>query len=381
VRLRSLTSAALVGLALAAAAPAARGADPLTLPNAALLKSERSMFGQLADQGLARTRKLWWNDQKAWYSSQLGHPQPLASAYSISGFFELTASVAIAYPTAANKQTVNTIAEGVENYWDRRLATGVAGFGWYYGAYDSGDAYFDDNGWLGIAYVEAYRATKNVRWLWDAGRALSFIDKFGWDWTGGGGVWWDLYHHHKTSEPLAAGAMIAATLYRFQHKKYFLDTAKRYIAWADANTVQADRSGLYGRNATDGTIMDYVQGMMMAAEAELCAATNDRSWCQKAEALAEGSLKEFPVLADWAPETDVVFLHGLLRLYSVDHNPRWYAVLYANAKRAAANARDDQGNWSKRWDGGYAGPYGALYTQAATLQLFGWLAGAAPPPS
>jgi hypothetical protein len=343
------------------------------------VRADRTNFRALAEQGLARTRALWWNDQKQWYISQLDHPQPLASAYTISGLLELAAAVAIADPTAANKQVVNTMASGVENYWDRRLADGVAGFGWYYGAYDSGDAYFDDNGWLGIAYVEAYRATKKTRWLWDAGRALGFIDKFGWDRAGGGGVWWDLYHHHKTAEPLAAGAMIAATLYRFQRKPYYLDVAKRYIAWADTYTVQKDRSGLYGRNATDGTIMDYVQGMMIAADAELCVATKDRSWCTKAEALADGSLREFPVLADWAPETDVVFLHGLKRLYDVDHDPRWYAVLYANAARAAANARDDKGNWSKRWDGGYAGPYGALYTQAATLQLFAWVAASTPP--
>jgi hypothetical protein len=50
-----------------------------------------------------------------------------------------------------------------------------------------------------------------------------------------------------------------------------------------------------------------------------------------------------------------------------------------NAKRAAANARDPQGFWSLRWDGTWTMP-ATLYTQAATLELFAWIA-ATPPPS
>ena len=53
--------------------------------------------------------------------------------------------------------------------------------------------------------------------------------------------------------------------------------------------------------------------------------------------------------------------------------------VYRNAKRAQANARDPQGYWSLHWDGGYGLP-GALYTQAANLELFAWAA-AVPAPS
>jgi hypothetical protein len=106
--------------------------------------------------------------------------------------------------------------------------------------------------------------------------------------------------------------------------------------------------------------------------------TKRKSRCRKAQALAAGSLKEFPLDADWAPETDVVYLRWLLDLYERDGDPRWYAVVHRNAKRALANARDDKGLWSLRWDGGWTLP-GTLYTQSATLQLFAWVAAAEPP--
>jgi hypothetical protein len=49
-----------------------------------------------------------------------------------------------------------------------------------------------------------------------------------------------------------------------------------------------------------------------------------------------------------------------------------------NADRAASHARDPQGLWSLRWDGGWTAP-GMLYTQAATLELFAWASVLKPP--
>ena len=100
----------------------------------------------------------------------------------------------------------------------------------------------------------------------------------------------------------------------------------------------------------------------------------------KAQKLANASLVHFPVLSDWAPETDVVYLRWMLDLYQRDKNARWYALVYANAKRAAANARDERGLWSKRWDGDWTKP-GMLRTQAGTLSLFAWLSAMKPPGS
>ncbi|MFN2629044.1 MAG: glycoside hydrolase family 76 protein [Gaiellaceae bacterium] len=361
------------------AATAAAAADVPRLPAAGRVFSDRATFLGATEQGLEQTEQFWWNADLGWYNSRPGttDAQPLPSLWYAFPLFEAKAAVALAHPTAANKLAVEAFATKAENYWDPTIASGAGAFSWYYGLRGTGNAYFDDNGWWGIAFVDAYRATGDKRWLKSAAHALLFIDRFGWDRTSGG-IWWDMAHRHKTAEPLAAGAMIAAELYGITRQVRYLKIAKKYIAWADAKTRNPAQHGLYGRSDTDATVMDYVQGMMIAAQSSLCGSTGVKMYCTRSEEIAAASLEEFPILADWAPETDVIYLRGLMDLYRRDRNPRWYAVGYANARAALANARDGQGLWSKRWDGGWTLP-GAIYTQAATLQLFAWVADADPP--
>ena len=349
----------------------------LPLPSHATLVSDQAQFQQLAEQGLAQTRQYWWNAQAGWYMGRRNGDPPVASLWSSYPLLELVDAIAIADPTPANKAFVNTTFSQAEGFWDPTIE-GTGGVTWLWGLRNTGNAYFDDAGWWGLAYLDAYRATGKTRWLWDAGRVLTYLMRYGWD-PKSGGMWWDVTHEHKTSEPLGAATLIAASLYRIQHKKYFLDTAKRLLAWADTYTRNPAAGDLYGRSATDGTVMDYVEGMMVAAHVELCRATGQKAYCNEAEQLAQASIEQFPLLADWAPETDVVYLRWMLDLYTYDKNPTWYALAYTNAEHAEANARDADGFWSLRWDGSTTIDQ-TLYTQTATLELFAWLAATPPPP-
>jgi rhamnogalacturonyl hydrolase YesR len=371
-------AAALAVAAVGLAASTAAAANLPALPSSRQLAQDRATFLDVSQSGIRQTREVWANPKLGWYDAIPNGttPQPLANLWFAFPLFEATAAAAIADPSPENKRAVDAMARQAENFWDPTIENGAGGFSWYYGLRGTGNAYFDDTGWWGIAYIDAYRATGNTRWLWDAGRALRFIDRFGWDARGGGGVWWNVAHEYKTAEPLAAGAMIAASLYRIQKKKYFLTIAKKYIDWADAKTLT--KRGLYGRNATDSTEMDYVQGMMIAAHVQLCIATKTQSYCKKAQQVAAASVDAFPIPASWSPETDIVYMRGLLDLYRQDGDPRWYAVVHANAKAALQNSRDDKGFWSQRWDGGWGLP-GLIYMQSATLQLFAWISGVVPP--
>ena len=357
---------------------AVAAAITLPLPSHATLVANRAEFQQLAEQGLAQTRQYWWDAKFGWYSGRPTDDPPVASLWSSYPLLELVAAVAIADPTPANKAFVDTTFTQAENFWDPTIE-GTGGITWLWGQRYTGNAYFDDAGWWAVANLHAYEATKNVRWLWDAQRALSYIDQYGWD-PVDGGTWWDSVHDHKTSEPLAAAALVAATLYRIVHEPYFLDVAERYIAWADANTRNLAAGGLYGRSATDGTVMDYVEGMMIAAHVELCRATGDKSWCNEAESIASASLDTFPTIEPWTPEPDAIYLQGMLELYDYDGNPTWYALAYANATSAEVNARDPEGFWSHDWRG-YTMDPGQLFTQSATPELFAWMAATPPPAS
>jgi uncharacterized protein YyaL (SSP411 family) len=349
----------------------------LPLPSHAALVSKRAEFQQLAEQGLAQTQQYWWDEKYGWYSGRPTDDPPVASLWSSYPLLELVAAVAIADPTQQNKDAVTATFTQAENFWDPTIE-GTGGVTWLWGQRYTGNGYFDDAGWWAAAYLDAYRATKNVRWLWDAERALSYIQQYAWD-PVGGGMWWDSDHDHKTSEPLAAATLVAATLYRITHEPYFLQVAEDYVAWADKYTRNPTVGGLYGRNASDGTVMDYVEGMMLAADAELCRGTNDRSWCRKAESIASASLAFFPTIEPWTPEPDAIYLKSMLELYAVDGDPQWYALAYANAASAQVNAIDENGFWSHDWRGYTLDP-GQLFHQASTLELFAWMA-ATPPPA
>jgi uncharacterized protein YyaL (SSP411 family) len=374
----TLTLAAVVAVAAVSAAAAA---DPPALPSRSQVASDRTKFLQLAEQGLAQTKQLWWNAEKGWYNDRLNDDDrlPLATLWSAYPLFEAFSGVAIAHPTKANKAAVNAFAAWSEKYWNPNIGR-TGAYIYYPTVKDPGwNAYLDDNGWWGLAYLDAYRATGNKRWVGDARRALVFMDAYGWD-KKKGGMWWDVDQHKKTSEGLAAATLIAAKLYRIEHKKSYLAFAQKYLGWANSKTRNPRQHNLYGRSDTDGTVMNYVQGMFVAAHVELCRGTGVKSYCARARQIANASLQEFPIDADWAPETDSVYLRWMLDLYEQDKNPRWYALVYRNAQRAAQSARDSQGLWSLRWDGDWTKP-GMLRTQAGTLSLFAWIAAMKPPGS
>ena len=345
----------------------------LPLPSHATLVSDRAHFMQLAEQGLVQTQRDWWDAKYGWYSGRPTDDPPVASLWTSYPLLELVAAIAIADPTQQNKDAVTTTFTQAENFWDPTIE-GTGGVTWLWGLRDTGNAYFDDAGWWAVAYLDAYRATMNVRWLWDAQRALSYIDEYAWD-PVNGGTWWDSDHDHKTSEPLAAAALVSASLYEILGEPYFLNLAEEYIGWADKYTLV---NGLYGRNATDRTVMDYVEGMMIAAHVELCKATGDQSWCKQAESIAQASIDTFPTIEPWTPEPDAIYMQSMLELYDEDGNPTWYALAYANATSAEVNAVDADGFWSHDWRGYRLDP-GQLFTQAATLELFAWMAATSPP--
>src|SRR3954454_15655492 len=112
----------------------------------------------------------------------------------------------------------------------------VPGFGPRQGQHNAGKTtWFDDNGWWGLAFLDAYRATGNGRYLADAEIAQYFISVSGWDTTAGrpGGIWWNTNHSFYAGESLSGSALLSARLYAITHNQKSLDDACKYIAWPD----------------------------------------------------------------------------------------------------------------------------------------------------
>src|SRR5207249_487617 len=82
--------------------------------------------------------------------------------------FESLDALAIADHSRAHRAAVRKFAAGAEKYYNRAMH----GYGPYKGDRSRETVWFDDNGWWGIAFVDAWRATGNRRYLKDADRVL-----------------------------------------------------------------------------------------------------------------------------------------------------------------------------------------------------------------
>jgi hypothetical protein len=370
--------AVLLAVALAVVLTRAQAGPPLAaVPAAPSQPGTPATYLQIAERGIADSR-AWWDGARGWYRQRLGGSGGPATNWGIVHLFGATDALALADPTPDHRAAVRAFARGAERYWNPDLRP-VPGYGPSPGNRGAGHrAWYDDEGWWGIAFYDAYRATGDRRYLASADRALAFLDS-GWD-PAGGGIFWDTSRTFKASEGLAAGALLAAYRYLDAGSPRFLAIAKRYISWADANLRDGD--GLYSSRPQGGAAMPYVEGPMAAAFAVLCRGTGDRSWCTRAESLADRTVKRFPRLT-MGPQYDAMYIRALLELYRFDGNRRWYEVAAAATDRAVANARTPNGLYLRTWEGrpitAIGTDPGKLQTHAATTSAAAWMAAAKPP--
>ena len=282
---------------------------------------------------------------------------------------------------------------GAESYWD----PAVGGYAPYPGDRGPANAWFDDNSWWGIAFMDAYRALKEPRLLADAQAAFSFVARRGWD-AAGGGVWWNTAHSpggQKSGEALAAGSLLGALLATAlaeaaaaasgasarsyaSSAAFDLRTVEKFLSWGDAHFETS--GGLYERTQEDRTPMPYVAGPEIEAKELLCMLpASERAYCAQAASLADAAYARFAYRLNMGPQFDVIYLHWMLVYARQTGDSRWAPMALTFASQAQANAHDAaSGLYLKAWDGSDMSAHQAepnmLRTDAATVELFAWVA-------
>ena len=227
----------LRGSGISATSAAAATAD-LSATSAAGAAASRSYL-ELAEAGIGKT-SAWWDGSAGWFYDQLGSGSNRAQVtlWGGNGMFEALDEIAIADPTAKTKAAVQTFARGEQRYWNPHLKP-VPGYSPKVGeSRASQPTWYDDNAWIGIAFLDAYQATGNHAYIADAERAFAFIAAGGWDAKQGGGMWWSTEHQWLSGEALAAAADLAARLYQTTDKAKYRTDAERYIGWANKNLLR-----------------------------------------------------------------------------------------------------------------------------------------------
>jgi hypothetical protein len=356
--------------------------QPLTAAQQPLTAAQQRYLA-LAEEGVAQAQRRWGDRRRGWYDARLhDHDRyPLATIWDIVPLFESLDAIAIAQPTPANRRAVARFAAGAERYLNRGLRP-LAGYSPYPGDRAPGTlTWFDDNGWWGVAFVNAYRATGSRRYLADALRALRYIAAVGWD-PRAGGIWWNTGHPYKAGEALAAGTLLAALLYEQTRSPFALAQARRFLLWANTSGF-SPADGLYAGSSASATPIDYIEAPLIYAQALLCRLTASAGECVRAEQLKSVALTRFGYLLDFSPQYDAIYLQWMLALYSLDRDRTLYSLAADNARDCASRALNGEGLYLLSWNGevlprGYALP-GMLQTHAATTSVFAWLAVYAPP--
>jgi len=356
-----------------ASARSARARASATLPAAA----SAAAYEALAARGVQQASS--WREA-SWYCEYLGcarGPYVLLTVWGEVPMFESVDALEIALPSGAHRALVDRFARASEHYWNPYL-DGYAPYP--EDRYRGAEAWFDDNGWLGLAFLNAYRATSERRYLYDAQRAFHFIATQGWDAQGGGGMWWNTEHPYHSGPALASDSLLGMLLYEQDHQRWQLRDVETYVDWANANDRHdAGRLYLEKPNEPD-SVLDYVQAPLIYAQYLLCEHGLGTGYCEDAHAVA-ATMADHYVRGNYSynygPEYDAIFLQWMMAYGQATHDTQWLTLAGVNASAAAAHAADGRGLWLSSWWGGrIADPEthpGMFRTMAATTSLFAWL--------
>jgi Glycosyl hydrolase family 76 len=338
--------------------PSARAAQPLN-------------YEALAEQGIAQGGSWRAGD---WYCEYLGctGPYPLLTVWGDVRMFESVDALELAAPSPAHRALVDRFGRASERYWNPYLN----GYAPYPGdRYRGVEAWFDDNGWLGVAFVQAYRATGEPRYLRDAQRAFNFVATQGWDAADGGGMWWNTDHPYHAGEALAADSLLGMLLYGIDHQSFQLNEAHMFIDWGNSHDIGFH--GLYLSGGPHSTVIDYVEAPLIYAQDLLCKATGQEDYCTHSEEQARSMTEIYGIEYNFAPLYDSIFMEWMMAYGKAVGDNHWLEVAEDNAAQAAQHAASDRGLWLGSWWGGPIRDSqtlpGMFRTMAGTTSLFAWL--------
>lgn len=333
--------------------------------------SVRVQFAGEVEQGIAAVNKRWaW---KGWYQDVPGVPG-WSSIWDTEQLFQAYVALDLAEPTTRHRNMlVWFAAKSEQGYYNPTLGDGVGGFSTGFGHHgEQGQQWFDDNGWLGLSFLDAYRQTHLKRFLTDAERAFRYLYEAGWDLVGGG-IWWNTQHTVKSAESVNTAALLAVELYELHAGAGYLGDAQKLIAWADDNLRQPHSPLYVNHPGGDGVTVSYLESPMLSVFMRLCA--DVKLYCDRVSPFENAMLAAYGGALHQPPQFDATYIRYLLDAYQLSHDSRLYTVAYANAQRIERNAVDADGYYSKAWDGSASGVRaGLISVDGAALEALAWTA-------
>lgn len=232
-----------------------------------------------------------------------------------------------------------------------------------------GERFYDDNEWVGLIYLNAYRILKQPDYLKKAIEVFNYSIS-GWTGEVEGGIYWREYgnmpNQHKTKNTCstAPAAILGLQLYQETGDNQYLQWAEKIVKWM--GRLKDPDTGVYWDNIdVDGFIdkrsFTYNTGTMIQANSLLSSITGEKDYLAEARALSSAGFNYFPrdfigsgvLLYHDDPWFNAVLLRGYIALYDIDpaKDRRYIDHMRQNLDYAWKNARTPHGLFAHNWQG------------------------------
>lgn len=146
--------------------------------------------------------------------------------------------------TFSTHRYFNDVLSVIEKYRDGRPP--APGYASYKLGAKTDDRYYDDNQWIGIASLDAYKRTKDKKYL-KLGTDIYHFMMSGYDTIAGGGLYWvESRKESKNTCSNGPGVLVALGMYEATANKKYLDTAILIYNWTTQHLRASN--GLYYDN-------------------------------------------------------------------------------------------------------------------------------------
>ncbi|NCD72325.1 glycoside hydrolase family 76 protein [Mucilaginibacter agri] len=230
--------------------------------------------------------------------------------------------------------------------------------------------FYDDNQWIAIAYLDAYRRNHKKKYL-DVSEMICKFMLSGRDTVTGGGMYWkegDLSTKNTCSN--GPGVLVLLQLYQLTNDSHYLTSAFDIYHWTNKRLQAPD--GLYYDNINTKTLKiaeakyTYNTGTMLQANVILYKMTREKKYLAEAQRIAAAGRKYFfkdgrlPNGEYWF---NAVMLRGYEELYKVDKNKAWIDFYQQDADAIWATERDENNMLGSK-------PAMRLIDQAAMIEIY-----------
>lgn len=281
--------------------------------------------------------------------------------WPMSGVFSSTVLMAELDP-ATYRPYLDSMVVAMEQYYDTTRVPFA--YQAYPARFDRVDRYYDDNGLVGIDYIDAYSVTGNPAHLEKAKQIFSFIIS-GWDDRFEGGVPW--LEGKKDQKPACSNGkamVLALKLYDATGDAYYLETGRRFYGWIWKYLRNTEHDIIMNSWITEGAghaqfdPYTYNSGTFIQAAAALYRITGEQRYLDDALTICKGTSEFFFHYTEEGipftyniPWFDVVLFRGYQAVWEITGDSSYADILIKALDYAWENARDPNGLVCNDWTG------------------------------